>query len=383
VRWHQHTQLAYTRDVNGMPQLTLMLLGLSLITCTQRRPAEQVDDESGDESDRSPQELAEVASPSPAAITNRFLGELAKRPVKGVVVLRGPVAIFADEASAREAPRNAEGATATFETVFAGRVVEDRDDVVKVAADPAFKPYRSFFPHGELEGWVRKSSLSPVFESPYAHENPDGTGYAFRPGAAIVTEQDQFAVVTERLRAFRIPGAARGAMGASVEPRAWEPELASFGQALFCNGESVEKRPGTVSANCALPEDTVLTIGDQSWNAGSLVSRCQEVDLVKNAEGVLFATIPVANGLVRARIVRGMPTQRCTEAPSKRPVGAKGRRTARRGAPLSLGKSAAVVGRLDRALPLEQVRQDGKRTCGTIPELAVEVCFDARDVSGR
>ncbi len=328
-------------------------------------------------------EAREPTRESTTAATNRLLGALARRPAKGVVVLRGPVAIFADEGGARGAPRDAEGAAATFETVFAARVVEDRDDVVKVAADPSFAPYRSFFPYGQLEGWVRKSSLSPVFESPYEQTYPDGTGYAFRPGAAVVTEQDQFAVVTERLRAFRVVAAARGALGISAEARAWEAELTPFGQPLFCNGESVEKRPGTVTANCALPEDTILAVGDQSWNAGSLVSRCQEVDLVKNSEGVLFATIPIANGLVRARIERGKPTQRCTETqPGRKPPAGNGR-TARRGAPLSLASSATVVGRLERPLPLSAPRQVGQRTCGSIPELAAELCFDSRDVSAQ
>jgi hypothetical protein len=233
---------------------TGLLLTLSLAACTQRRPAEDVEE---DVEETAP-EAREPTRESTTAATNRLLGALARRPAKGVVVLRGPVAIFADEGGARGAPRDAEGAAATFETVFAARVVEDRDDVVKVAADPSFAPYRSFFPYGQLEGWVRKSSLSPVFESPYEQTYPDGTGYAFRPGAAVVTEQDQFAVVTERLRAFRVVAAARGALGISAEARAWEAELTPFGQPLFCNGESVEKRPGTVTANCALPEDTIL-----------------------------------------------------------------------------------------------------------------------------
>lgn len=327
-------------------------------------------------------EVEEPSRESTTASTNRFLAELSRRPAKGVVVLRGPVAIFADEAGARSAPRDAEGATSTFETVFAARVLEDRDDVVKVASDPSYTPYRSFFPQGQLAGWVRKSSLAPVFESPYEHTYADGTGYAFRPGAAIVTEQDQFAVLTERVRAFRILAAARGAMGISAEARAWEPELTPFGQPLFCNGESIEKRPGTVSANCALPEDTVLALGDQAWSAGSIVSRCQEVDLVKNSEGALFATIPVANGLVRARIERGKPTQRCTERSLERkPPQPKGARTARRGAPLTLAGGTTTAGRLEQPLLLAAPKQVGQRICGSIPELAVELCFDARDVS--
>jgi hypothetical protein len=352
---------------------------LVLASCTQRRPAEDAEDDVEE-----PSEVREPSRESTTATTNRFLGELARRPAKGVVVLRGPIAIFADEAGARGAPRDAEGATATFETVFSARVLEDRDDVVKVAADPSFTPYRSFFQYGQLEGWVRKSALAPVFESPYEQTYPDGTGYAFRPGAAIVTEQDQFAVLTERLRAFRIVAAARGAMGIAAEARAWEPELTPFGQPLFCNGESIEKRPGTVSANCALPEDTIVAVGDHSWNAGNLVSRCQEVDLVKSSDGALFATIPIANGLLRARIERGKPTQRCTEAPTPRAGPApKGTKTARRGAPLSLAGSVTVVGRLERPLVLTAARQIGKRTCGGVPELAVELCFDSRDVSAQ
>lgn len=315
----------------------------------------------------------------PKAATNRFFSQLAKEPVSGVVVLRAPVALYATDAAARAAPRRVDGLRAAFEHMRTAKVLEDQGDVVKVGTGAAYLPYEPFAKGLELVGWVRKTDLSPVFRIPYTQDFEDGGGVSFVPGAAIVTEQDQFGVVGERVRAFPIPGSARGAIGLSAEARDWKAELATVGQPLFCNGDSLEKRPGLVGANCSLPEDVVLALGGQSFRAGTLIDRCAEVDVSKLGDGRLVAQFAVHGGIVRATIERGQPTQRCKET-SPKPKPARSPKTVRAGAPIffETGERAGTVG--SASFGAGDVTKVGERSCHTPTWLAVPLCHEPRDV---
>ncbi len=365
-----------SRDLFSIASFSAPSLVVSaLLACTER-PDPNVAD--GDE----PSEpTVSTAKPQedPRAATNRFFGQLAKEPVSGIVVLRTPVAMYASEAEARAAPRQIDGLGATFDNMRTAKVLEDLGDVVKIGTGAAYLPYEPFAKGLTLAGFVRKTDLSPMFREPYAESFENGAGISFAPGAAIVTEQGHFGVVGERIRALPIPGTARSAMGLSAEARDWKPELATVGQPLFCNGNSLEKRPGLVGANCALPEDVILGLGEQSFRASLLVDRCTEVDVSKLEDGRLLAQFPVHNGIVRATIERGQPTQRCQQSPTK-PKPNRMPKTVRAAAPIyfQTGERAGEVG--STSFGASETTKIGERSCHTPTWLNVPLCHDARDI---
>jgi hypothetical protein len=344
-----------------------------LAACTERRAAEEAE---------SVEPLPTEAEPEPdgQASTNRFFAQLSKEPVSGVVVLRAPILLLPTEGAARALPRTVDGVSALRENLYSGRVLEDLGDVVKVETEAAYAPYPVFGDGFQLTGYVRKSSLSPVFLRPFTEDYGDGTLASILPGAALVTEQGQFGVViNDKVRAFIVPNGARGFIGLSAEARDWKATPPDIGQPLFCDGDTLEKRPALVSANCSLPEDAVVVIGDRSFRAGTLVPRCREVDVTKNADGVLFAGLPLENGFARARIERGQPTQRCQET-APRPTGPKPKKTVRPGAAVYFqsGERAGTVGKA--AVPVTEATMVGGRLCHSPDQFDMPLCHDPKDV---
>ena len=347
-----------------------------LAACTERRNAEEADSvETFPTSEVAPE-------PDGQAGTNRFFAQLSKEPVSGVVVLRAPILLLPSESAARALPRTVDGVAALRESLYSARVLEDLGDVVKVETEAPYAPYPVFGGGFELTGYVRKSSLSPVFSRTFTEDYGDGTLASFLPGAALVTEQGQFGVVlNDKIRAFIVPNGARGSIGLSAEARDWKADPPDIGLPLFCDGDTLEKRPPLVSANCSLPEDAVVVIGDRSFRAGTLVPRCREVDVTKNADGLLFAGLPLENGYARARIERGHPTQRCQETGTRSP-GTKERpkQTVRRGAAVYFqsGERAGTVGKA--AVAVLEATKVGQRLCHSPDQFDMPLCHDPKDV---
>lgn len=371
----RQNRLILERPLATVATFAHLSCALALVACTERP------DPNAPDPDEEPVKTISTSKPpeDPRVATNRFFSQLAKEPVSGVVVLRTPVALYATESEARAAPRRVDGLAATFENMRTAKVIEDLGDIVKVGTGASYLPYETFAKGLTLSGYVRKSDLSPVIRQPYSQDFENGAGVAFAPGAAIVTEQDQFGVVGERMRAFPIPGSARGSMGLSADARDWKPELASVGLPLFCNGNSLEKRSGLTGANCALPEDVVLSVGEQSFRASMLVDRCTEVGVSKLEDGRLIAQVPVHNGIVRAAIERGQPTQRCEETAPK-PKPAKMPKTVRANAPIffQTGERAGEVG--SASFGASETTKIGVRSCHTPTWLNVPLCHEPRDV---